>query len=239
MNLLGLTTLDMVAAGWFMACWVAYTFFSEWLAHRRVSLIDRMDHYRQQWMRRLVARENRMVDAAIVQNLFQGNNFLASTSILILGGLAALLGASSQAATVMATLPLAQASTERGFEMKILLMVVIFVYAFFKFTWAMRQFNFLSLTIGTAPDKHDPPADIDAFVHRAATLASLAGENSNRGLRAFYFAMAAMGWFVHPVLFMGASALVVGILYHREFKSRTLLALMELVAGAEGKSNKP
>lgn len=239
MNLFGLTPLDVAAAAWFTTCWVAYTFFSEWLAHRRVSLIDRMDHYRQQWMRRLVARENRMVDAAIVQNLFQGNNFLASTAILILGGLAALLGASSQAASVMATLPLAQASTERGFEMKILLMVVIFVYAFFKFTWAMRQFNFLSLTIGTAPDRHDPPADIDAFVHRAATLASLAGENSNRGLRAFYFAMAAMSWFVHPVLFMAASALVVGILYHREFKSRTLQALMELVAAAEGKGGEP
>jgi uncharacterized membrane protein len=50
--------------------------------------------------------------------------------------------------------------------------------------------------------------------------------------------MAAMSWFVHPVLFMAASALVVGILYHREFKSRTLQALMELVAGAEAKSDK-
>ena len=119
----------------------------------------------------------------------------------------------------------------RGFEFKILLMIVIFVYAFFKFTWAMRQFNFLSLMIGTAPAKSDEPAAIESFINRAATLASLAGENSNRGLRAFYFAMAAMSWFMHAVLFMAVSALVVGILYHREFRSRTLLALME---GADG-----
>lgn len=227
MKLLGLTSLDVAAVLWFFACWVGYTFFSEWKGRRSPSLLARMDAFRLEWMQRLVTRDNRIVDTAIVQNLFQGNNFLASTAILVLGGLAALLGASTQAASVVATLPLAQASSERGFELKIMLMIVIFVYAFFKFTWAMRQFNFLSLMIGTAPSKGDDPWVIDAFVHRAATLASLGGENSNRGLRAFYFAMAAMSWFLHPVLFMTASALVMAILYHREFVSRTLVALTE------------
>lgn len=227
MSLHGLTSLDVIAAIWFVACWIGYSVFSEWNGHRTASLLSRMDFYRREWMSRIIQRENRMVDAAIVQNLFQGNNFLASTSILVLGGLAALLGASTQAISVMASLPLAQASTERGFEIKIMLMIVIFVYAFFKFTWAMRQFNFLSLMIGTAPSKTDDEAGIASFIERAASLASLAGENSNRGLRAFYFAMAAMAWFLHAVMFMAVSALVVGILYHREFRSRTLLALME------------
>ncbi len=223
----GLTLLDVIAASWFVLCWVGYMLFSEWHAHRTASLLSRMDFYRREWMSRTIQRENRIVDAAIVQNLFQGNNFLASTSILVLGGLAALLGASTQVIGVMASLPLAQASSERGFEIKILLMIVIFVYAFFKFTWAMRQFNFLSLMIGAAPAKNDDPAAVDEFINRAATLASLAGENSNRGLRAFYFALAAMSWFMHAVLFMGVSALVVGILYHREFRSRTLRALVD------------
>jgi uncharacterized membrane protein len=227
MNLLGLTELDIAAVLWFAACWVGYTFFSEWNGRRMPSLIARMDHYRREWMKRTITRDNRIVDTAIVQNLFQGNNFLASTSILVLGGLAALLGASTQAVNVVAALPMTHASSERGFEIKILLMIVIFVYAFFKFTWAMRQFNFLSLMIGTAPVKADGEAVIESYINRASTIASLAGENSNRGLRAFYFAMAAMSWFLHPLLFMAASALVVGILYHREFRSRTLIALME------------
>jgi len=236
MSLLGLTSLDAVAAIWFIACWIGYSGFSGWNAHRTASLLSRMDFYRREWMSRTIQRENRIVDTAIVQNLFQGNNFLASTSILVLGGLAALLGASTQAINVMASLPLAQASSERGFEIKILLMIVIFVYAFFKFTWAMRQFNFLSLMIGTAPAKSDDEAIIESFINRAATLASLAGENSNRGLRAFYFAMAAMSWFMHAVLFMAVSALVVGILYHREFRSRTLRALMENAAEIDPKT---
>ena len=138
MNLLGLTSLDILAAIWFVVCWIGYTMFSEWIGHRTPSLLSRMDFYRREWMSRTIQRENRIVDAAIVQNLFQGNNFLASTSILVLGGLAALLGASTHAISVMASLPLAQASSERGFEIKIMLLILIFVYAFFKFTWAMR-----------------------------------------------------------------------------------------------------
>lgn len=239
MKLLGLGPLELAAVAWFAACWVGYTFFSEWKGHRSASLISRMDHYRRAWMMRAVERDNRMVDAAIVQNLFQGNNFLASTSILILGGLAALMGASTQAVSVVSSLPLTQATSERGFEVKIMLMIVIFVYAFFKFTWAMRQFNFLSLMIGTAPSANDGPQEVASFVDRASTIASLAGENSNRGLRAFYFAMAAMSWFLHSILFMAASALVVGILYHREFRSRTLIALMENAGGTAGAGVKP
>ena len=231
MTFLGLTDLDIAAALWFAGCWVGYAFFSDWNGHRTTSLLSRMDHFREVWMRRVIARENRIVDTAIVQNLFQGNNFLASTSILALGGLAALLGASTQVVSVVASLPLAQATSTRGFEVKIMLLIVIFVYAFFKFTWAMRQFNFLSMMIGTAPAKSDAVAEIESFITRGASLASLAGENSNRGLRAFYFAMAALSWFLHPVLFMAASALVVGILYHREFRSRTLLVLLEQVPG--------
>jgi uncharacterized membrane protein len=227
MQILGLSGLDLLALVWFVACWLGYLLFSDWWGMKRPSLIARMDHYRREWMRQVIGRDNRIVDAAILQNLFQGNNFLASTAMLVLGGLAAVMGTASDALSIVSTLPLAKASTVRAFEVKVLLLAIIFVYAFFKFTWAMRQFNFASIMLGAAPDKNATQEHIDAFIQRAATLASLAGENSNRGLRAFYFAMAAMTWFLDPVIFMATSTLVVGILYQREFRSRTLLALMD------------
>jgi len=227
MQLLGLTGLDLIALAWFVTCWIGYLAFSDWHGLRRPSLIARMDHYRREWMRRVIGRDNRMVDAAILANLFQGNNFLASTAILVLGGLAAVMGTATDSLTVVSSLPLAKASSVRAFEVKVLLLIIIFIYAFFKFTWAMRQFNFASVMLGAAPERSESQERIDAFIDRAATLASLAGENSNRGLRAFYFAMAAMAWFLDPVIFMATSTLVVGILYHREFRSRTLVALME------------
>ena len=67
----------------------------------------------------------------------------------------------------------------------------------------------------------DPPGR-DA---RWTTPASRAAEDFNRGLRAFYFALAAIAWFFHPWLSVAGSALVLYILYQRDFRSRTLHAL--------------
>ena len=54
----------------------------------------------------------------------------------------------------------------------------------------------------------------------------LAIYNFNLGLRAYYFSLALLTWFVHPLLFVIASSWVVGVLYRREFRSRTLKALL-------------
>ena len=49
----------------------------------------------------------------------------------------------------MAELPFAQqVVTQRLWEIKIVLLVLIFVYAFFKFSWSIRLFGFASLLVG-------------------------------------------------------------------------------------------
>ena len=47
-------------------------------------------------------------------------------------------------------------------------------------------------------------------------------ETFNDGLRGYYFAFAAIGWFFSPILFMLATVGVVYILYQREFRSEVL-----------------
>jgi uncharacterized membrane protein len=107
---------------------------------------------------------------------------------------------------------------------KILLLIAVFVNAFFKFTWSIRQYNFCVVLIGAAPQT-DRPDEHEDFVGAITSVASLAAENYNHGLRAFYFALAALTWFLHPWLFAAASALVVYVLYRREFHSKALYAL--------------
>ncbi len=226
MNFTTFTPRDLFAAFFFIALWVGYTFFADWWATRRPSLFSAMRAYRLQWMRAMLTRDNRLLDAAILQNLLAGTNFFASTSILILGGLIALLASAGKAVDVMASLPYTQAQSESLVEYKILLEIGIFVYAFFKFTWSMRQFNFLATMVGAVPDLGDQVAT-EALVNRAANVAQLAGEDNNRGLRAYYFGLAALTWFFHPWALILTSILVVGILYHREFMSRTLQALTD------------
>ena len=52
-----------------------------------------------------------------------------------------------------------------------------------------------------------------------------AAEHFNKALRTFYFGLAALSWFLQPYLFMALTALVVVVVYRREFHSHTLVIL--------------
>jgi uncharacterized membrane protein len=62
----------------------------------------------------------------------------------------------------------------------------------------------------------------EAFADKAGRVVGLAAETFNDGLRGYYFAFAAIGWFFSPILFMLATVGVVYILYQREFRSEVL-----------------
>src|SRR6476620_559981 len=114
--------------------------------------------------------------------------------------------------------------------MKNIVLICVFVFAFFRFPWALRQFNFCSILIGSAPDlaeyEKGPDADRSDFADRSGRLVALAGESFNDGLRGYYFAIAGMTWFVQPALFMIATTVVVAVLYFREFHPSALHALV-------------
>ncbi len=61
----------------------------------------------------------------------------------------------------------------------------------------------------------------------AATLSIRSGHHFNRGLRAYFFALAALGWLIGPLVLVAMTLLVVAVLYRREFRSRALAALAE------------
>lgn len=113
-------------------------------------------------------------------------------------------------------------STREIWELKLIALLLVFIYAFFKFTWSMRHFNYLSIMIGAAPSSRAPPEWSGSYAERAARVSSNATNTFNRGLRAYYFGLAFLSWFLHPLIFIVATALVVGVLYRREFMSRML-----------------
>lgn len=225
---LNITWVDAVAVAFFAAAWAGYMWFATWRGRQVPSLHSRMDGFRREWMLRMIERDNRMVDINIVRNLTRSSQFFASTTMLVLGALIALMGYVQQALDVVSELPFTVQASQRLLEIKILLLVVIFAYAFFKFSWAIRQLNFCSILVGAAPKQpKENPEQYAPQINRIARITSYAGVNYNNGLRAFYFALAALAWFLHPWLMMVATAWVVYILYHREFESRTLRALVD------------
>jgi uncharacterized membrane protein len=215
---------DLIAPAWFFVCWVGYTLLAD-RAHGRPSLMHSMEAYRRLWMRRMLERDNRIVDSQIIGNLMRSASFFASTTLIIIGGLLAALGRSDQAIALLNELPVAVKTSPLLWDLKILLLVILFVYAFFKFTWAFRHYNYCLILIGAvaAPDK--VTGDAERIAARTAEIASSTARHFNGGMRAYYFGLAALSWFVHPWLFMLATAWVVAVLYRREFRSRLLATL--------------
>lgn len=225
---LSITVLDLLAVAFLVVTWVGYVAFAAWRAKRVPSLHSKMDGFRRDWMARMIERDNRMLDVNIMRTLARSSQFFASTTMLILGALIALMGYVQRALDVMSDLPFTVQGSQALLEIKILLLVVIFVYAFFKFSWAIRQLGSCSVLVGAAPKQpKDNTEQYASYINRVARITSYAGVNFNNGLRAYYFALAAMAWFLHPWLMMAATGWVVLILYHREFASRTLKALIE------------
>jgi uncharacterized membrane protein len=182
---------------------------------RERSVIAAMDTHRLRWMQAMLARENRIADVAAIGNLMNSTAFLATTSIFILGGLVALLGAPDLGRRVVATLPYAAVPDEALWEVKIGLLLVIFVNAFFELTWALRQFNYTSILVGGAPVSASDlgPAEM------AARVLNRAARHFTTGLRSYYFGLAALAWVVHPLALVVASLFVLRELHRREFRS--------------------
>jgi uncharacterized membrane protein len=219
--LYGFHWLDVFALSWFLLCWIGYVWAADRPPWNERSVSAAMNDHRRKWMRNMVRRDPRMLDAIVQGNLLHGVSFYASTSILLIGGLLAMLGASEKALAVLQALPLTEASSRTLWEVKVLLLVLIFIYAFFKFAWCYRLFNYCSVMIGGAAIYTEPDPANDRYADHIAQLHGLAASHFNNGLRAYFFALAALSWFLHPLLFLFATTWVTLILYRREFRSRS------------------
>ena len=225
-----LPLIDVVAVAWFLLMWIGYDRFADYWSMSHRSLLRHVNESRRDWMLRLTYRENRISDVALMANLSSSPTFFASTTIIIIGGLFALLGSTSKVANVVEEIPFSAHVPVQVWNLKIIVLICVFVFAFFRFTWALRQFNFCSILIGAAPNVSDYKDGTDAaradFADRSGKLVALAGESFNDGLRGYYFASAAMTWFLQPTVFMVATTVVVAVLYFREFHSSALQAIV-------------
>ena len=234
----GFEPIDAIAVALFLAAWLVHALVVSRLPSRRATLSHAMLEHRFRWMENAVRREARMVDALIQNSLQQGVLFFASTSILVIGALLAGLGAAEQAVRVLADLPFASTDTRLEWEIKVLLVVAIVTYAFFKFAWSYRLFNYVIILLGAAPDpriegRRPDTAELDAFAARLGRLHAVAAYHFTAGIYAYFHALSAMAWLVSPWLFMAATLLVSAVLYRRAFGSRFLRLLTGRDDGAE------
>ena len=147
--------LDWAAIAIFVLSWATYTWLIDFSPWRHRTLTAAMDKQRRRWMEAMLARDVRIVDTSIVAGLQNGTAFFASTSLLAIGAAFALLTTSDEVLQVMQDLPLGPNTPRAVWEVKALGLLAIYAYAFFKFGWAYRLFNYTSILIGATPPAGD------------------------------------------------------------------------------------
>lgn len=224
-----LSTADLAALAFFLLAWLLHTLASDGRLVSRVSLTMAMNVQREAWMRTMAEREIRIVDTAIMSGLQQGTAFFASSSLIALGGCFALLGASDQVLAVLNDLPLNATSSRSAFQIKVFGLVLILAFAFFKFGWAYRLFNYCTILIGAVPIPYGEASRnpvSETAVWRAARMNMLAGKHFNSGLRAVFFSIGYLGWFVDPIVFVLSTLLLLAVLVRRQFFSAARQAVI-------------
>ena len=106
-------TIDGIAAAFFVLCWAGYSWLVDYSPFRYRSLTAAMNAQRRAWMETMSRRENRMMDAQIINGLQSGSAFFASASLLAIGAAFALLTTSEQVLGVVGTSPSASARLAR------------------------------------------------------------------------------------------------------------------------------
>jgi len=226
-----LGAINFMCLFWLLLCWIGYSQFAKVMARKTNSLSSILKCHRVDWMRQCMVRELRVADSSIIGNLERNVSFFASTSMLIIAGVLTAFGSVESVYQVFSDVAYISDVTPMQIRFKLLVLGGVFIYAFFTFTWSMRQFGFASVLLGALP--YTPKGSIspdlkERYARNSGKVLDQAFHSFNYGLRAYYFSLALLAWFIHPYAFLVAVVLVVAVLYHREFRSNTLKALCQV-----------
>ncbi|MEM7292068.1 MAG: DUF599 family protein [Pseudomonadota bacterium] len=211
---------DWLALGFFVFVCVFFTWYADHSKWSLGSLPRVMDFHRRRWMGEMLKREMRMPDALVLGNFVHSAVFFASTAILVLGGLVAVLGASERALIAISALPFVSTPSQEQWALKVVTLICVYIYAFVKFIWAVRLANYSSVLFNAAPLAGT--AQSERYADELGKIAGLFGMHFNQGLRANFFSLAVLGWLINAWVFAVATCLVLGVLYRREFRSKSL-----------------
>lgn len=223
-TLMNINAIDLIALAGLFIAWLITGWFTEHPPAQRPSVSVLMNDYRRDWMRQFVTRQPRIFDATVMDSLRQGTAFLASASLIAIGGGVALLGNAAIVKGLAAQFALDEGAI--GVELKIIVMLTFLANALLKFIWSNRLFGYCSIMMAGVPNDPDDPHSY----HRAAQAAEVnitAAKSFNRGLRAIYFALAALSWLAGPVALVAATLFTAGILVRREFASQSREVILQ------------
>lgn len=216
---------DALALATIVVAWLFMGWRIENPPAHRPSVVSLMAGYRREWMHQMVRRQPRIFDSQILSSLRAATSFFASSVLIAIGGVLALIGNAERLSGVANQLTL-ENDPAILWELKLMLVLFFLTNAFLKFVWSNRLFGYCAVLMGAVPnDVSDPGADKAGA--RAAEINITAARSFNRGLRSVYFSLAAIAWALGPVGLIGATVLTCAVLWRREFVSHSRAVLLE------------
>lgn len=198
-----------------LLAYIAYNVLVPQIEKLRPSLSVIMNMQRRRWVANAARRESPF-DAILSGNIMGSVSFLASTSVLLVLAVFAVFGQLPTLMEALDSLSLDRSYTVLDVQIHLVIMLAMFVQAFFAFTLSLRQFNHFCIMLGALD--HDR-VTTDEEIEAIARMNGLGAKNFNSGIRAYYFSVATVAWFVCEWLAVATCLVTVLILAHREFFS--------------------
>ena len=221
-----------IAPAIFLLLWGLHNWFVEHSQWRRRTLTYGMEQARLTWIRMAAERSLRMPDTAIINGLQNGATFFTSTSLLAIGAAYTLLLSTDQLVEITAGLPVMIEDDGAPLELKATGLILIYAYAFLKFGWSYRLFNYTSILIGAMPpapeadDESGSDPALENAIRRAGEMSIHAAKEFNRGQRAFFIAIGYLGWFAGDLVFLITATAMFAMMISRQFLSPARLTAL-------------
>lgn len=217
----GMTWTDLAALAVFLVCWLGYEPLLGGIARRSGSLNTDMLAVRQAWMRVMTRRETRLIDGQLMGHSINSASFFASANLLLIAAVAGVLFGGEAALRGVAEIGVAEGGGDapiRLLEVKLGLVMVCLARGLLDFIWSLRQMNYTLALIGASSDDPEWPRR-DVYAKAVAEVLNPALNDFSRGVRGYYFALAAGAWLFGPLWLAGGAAAALGLLLWRQARS--------------------
>jgi uncharacterized membrane protein len=192
---------DWIAVACFAVNWAGYAWLVDVSPWRERTLTAAMNEQRRRWMEAMLIRENRILDTQVIGGLQSGAAFFASTSLLAIGAAFALLTTSEQVLDVVDDLPFSMSASRVAWEIKALGLMAIYAYAFFKFGWSVRLFNYASILMGATPPASERDTEKARLAIERAVHMNVVRGGILRAASGLLLFRRFLGWFASAWLF--------------------------------------
>jgi uncharacterized membrane protein len=166
---------------------------------------------RKAWVDNIMSEDSKgILGVQTLRNSTMAATFLASTAILLMMGTMNLMQNSSNTNSFLHSLESSAVGNSSLEEVKLLVLLVIFFWAFFSFTMAVRMYNHVGFLLNSSSEKHKfypSPRYVARLLNRSGRYYSL-------GMRAYYFSIPLVFGLFNPYYLVIASIGLVVVLYH-------------------------